>query len=93
LAGQVTRINPRFCEILGGTPAHLIGRSFVEVTHPDAVAPNRAWFLQMTYGEIDRYRLRKRFRCRSDAYAGANLAVALKRDAAGKPNYVIAMVE
>ena len=93
LAGQVTRVNPRFCEILGCTPAHLIGRSFVDVTHPDDVAPNLALFLQMTCGEIDRYRMRKRFRCRSGAYVWANLAVALKRDAAGKPAYVIAMVE
>ncbi len=40
---QALRVNDAFCRLLGRDAAQIVGRSILEFTHPDDVAPSRAW--------------------------------------------------
>jgi diguanylate cyclase (GGDEF)-like protein/PAS domain S-box-containing protein len=93
LNGQLMRVNPRLCQMLGYSAEELRALTFVDITHPDDVARNMALFRQATAGKIDGYRFDKRFRCKSGEYLWTDLAVSLRRSAAGAPQFMIAVIE
>ncbi len=93
LSGQLIRANQRAKELLGYAQEQLVQRTFVHITHPDDVAKNMELFQQMVAGKIDHYRMEKRFLRSDSTFFWANLSVALRRTASGKPDYAIATIE
>jgi diguanylate cyclase (GGDEF)-like protein/PAS domain S-box-containing protein len=93
LNGQLTRVNPRLCRMLGYSAEELRALTFVDITHPDDVAKNMGLFRQAAAGKIDGYRFDKRFRCRNGEYLWTDLAVSLRRSPAGAPQFMIAVIE
>ena len=93
LSGELLRINKHACDRLGYTAAELHNVSFIDITHPDDIASNVGYFHQMTSGAIDNYRLEKRFLRKDGTYLWTHVSVALKRSAAGRPDFMIAVIE
>ncbi len=94
LNGAVLRINQRACDMLGYSHAELhAAHSFVEITHPDDAPANIEEFKRTLAGEIDSYRLELRFRRKDGVHFWAQLSVALKRTAKGRPDYAIVVIE
>jgi diguanylate cyclase (GGDEF)-like protein/PAS domain S-box-containing protein len=93
LDGSLFRVNPAICGMLGYEAVELLGHSFVEFTHPEDVPKNIELFLQITAGNIDRYRMEKRFLHKRGHEVWVNLSVVLRRSGSGKPDFLIAIVE
>ena len=91
--GRVAAVN-RSCEVLLGYEEHeLLGRQTPMLRHPDEAEEIGAQLAELIAGERDAFRREARYVHKGGAVVVTQLAVALVRDADGKPDYVIAMAE
>ena len=87
------QVNARFCAMLGYEEAELIGRSFVNITHPDHVAENTDAVRRLVRGEIPLYKTEKRYLRKDGEVIWGNVTVSLVRDARGEPLFFHTMIE
>jgi len=59
--GVLTDVNPAFCRMLGYSRDELLAMGFADFTHPDDLAREMVEVERLRSGEIDRYRLEKRY--------------------------------
>lgn len=71
----------------------MIGRSFVDFTHPDDRAENFAGFLRLVRGEIKEYRVEKRLLKKDGSIIWSDVTVNLVRDAADQPLRTVTVVQ
>ena len=93
LDGRFLRVNPRICEILGYTKDELTGMTVKQISHPadrDLADAPRA---RVMAGEMDSARLEKRYLRKDGAVVWLAIAIALERDAAGRPLYAISVLD
>jgi PAS domain S-box-containing protein len=91
--GRTVAVNSSCERLLGYSAAELVGRTTTHLRHPDetdAIAEELGGLLR---GEQDAFRREARYVRKDGAIVQIQLAVALVRDADGKPDYVIAMAE
>ncbi|MDO9709697.1 PAS domain S-box protein [Paracraurococcus lichenis] len=93
LDGRWLRVNGRLCEILGYEEAELFGLSFQDLTHPEDLGADLAQVQALLDGSLRSYAMEKRYRRRDGSLVWANLTVSLSRDAAGRPEHFISVVE
>ena len=91
--GRYLQVNRRFCEMVGYTEAELIGRSAAELTHPDDREKGYDLRRMMWEGRLDKFTEEKRYIRKDGSVLWTNRTVSLARDAAGKPNYFIRVIE
>ncbi len=92
--GRFLSVNEAFARMLGYRRDELVGRAFVEVTHPDDRTSN----LERARAQVDgtipgSYQLEKRYVHRGGGVVHARLMTAVVKDAAGGFRYRIAVVE
>ncbi|MDN4161682.1 sensor histidine kinase [Nocardioides abyssi] len=92
LAGRVTLVNPAFAEMLGRDADEVVGLHFAEVTHDEDLAEDTRYFQQALAGELDSYRLRKRYLRADGRPMWADLSVGVVRDDAGRLHHVLAQI-
>ncbi len=61
IEGHLLQINDYALRMIGYTREEIIGRSFEDFTHPDDLAKGKKLYSMLTAGEINSYRLDKRF--------------------------------
>jgi len=93
LSGRFTRVNKRFCEIVGYTEGELLELRFQDITHPDDLEEDLANVSRIIDGEINSYSLEKRYVCKDNSLVWVSLTVSLVRDGPGDPRYFIAVAE
>jgi diguanylate cyclase (GGDEF)-like protein/PAS domain S-box-containing protein len=86
-------VNDHLCQMLGYTRAELLATTWADLTHPDDLPENLVQFERMKAGEIDGYKLEKRFLCKNGTPIDVNLDVKCARDHDGKINHIMAMIE
>ncbi|WP_332671401.1 PAS domain-containing protein [Aromatoleum sp.] len=87
------KTNARLCEILGYPREELFEKSWVEITHPDDVEGSLANYERAMRGEIDGYRIEKRFLRKDGSVVFTTLdARAVRRDN-GEVEYFISTVQ
>ncbi len=91
--GHWLRVNPALCALVGYTEEELLAGTFQDVTHPDDLDADLEQVRQVLAGEIDTYRMEKRYIRKDGSLVWALLAVSLVRDAAGAPLYFIAQIQ
>jgi len=91
--GRWLRVNNKLCAIVGYTCDELLGMTFQHVTHPDDLDADMVQVRQVLAGNIDTYNREKRYIRKDGSLVWVNLTVALVRDAAGRPDYFISVVE
>jgi len=89
---RIVRANTAFCEMLGYTEEELGGLSFVDVTHPEDAERDLHLAEQVFKGEIENYRLEKRYVRKDRGLLWAELTATAIRDWQGKALYGLAMV-
>jgi PAS domain S-box-containing protein len=91
--GHWLRVNARFSEIVGYGEAALRERTIWDITHPDDRQLDREPRAQLLAGEISAYQVEKRYVHRAGHVVWVRLTTSVVRDAAGAPEYVLAVME
>lgn len=90
--GAMFQINTALCATLGRDAAELSQLSWQEVTHPDDISADESLAAQVLNGEIDSYRLLKRYLRPNGDVVWGNLAVSCVRDSDGAVQVFVAQV-
>lgn len=86
-------LNNRLCEIVGYEREELLGMTFQDITHPDDLSADLALFHRALTGEIDTYRMEKRYFHKAGHPVWVNLSVSLERGCDGAPLHFISVIE
>jgi two-component system, OmpR family, phosphate regulon sensor histidine kinase PhoR len=92
LDGRLLMVNDAFCAMLGYDDEHLTSVGFQELTHPDDLDADLELLDQTVAGDIDSYRLRKRYLHAEGHVIWGDLSVALLRSPEGEPLHFISQV-
>ncbi|MGN6252737.1 MAG: ATP-binding protein [Marmoricola sp.] len=92
LDGRLLTLNHALAEMLGRNVEELLGCGFQALTHPEDLDTDLALFHRALAGEIDTYRVRKRYLHASGATVWGDLSVAVARDADDRPLHFIAQI-
>lgn len=93
LDGRFLRINDRYCDLLGYSHSEFHERTFQTITHPDDLDVDLERVRAVLDGHIPRYSLDKRYIRRNGSILWAHLTVSLVRNADGKPEYFVSVIE
>ena len=88
--GRLLRVNEQFARIIGYTAAELVGKTFLELTHPDDLP--ESWEdsgSRLLRGEIPFYEIEKRLVRKDETTVWVHVAVNLVRDAASRPLHTV----
>jgi PAS domain S-box-containing protein len=91
--GRLTRVNRRFCEMMGYSDVELQRRTFLEITHPDDRADSFEEYSRLVRGEIPEYRGEKRYVCMDGSVIWADVTVNLLHDMNLRPLRTIAVIQ
>lgn len=91
--GRWLRVNRKLCDIVGYSPAELMGKTFQDITHPDDLEADLALVRRLLAREIDTYSLEKRYIRKDGNAVWINLTVALVWNPDHEPDYFIAVIE
>ena len=92
LAFRIESANDAYCRMLGYTEDELIGKRLADITHPEALPENLRQQARLGAGEIDHFRMEKRFIHRTGRVVHGILDANLVRNADGKPLYFLGSV-
>ena len=93
LDGVFLRVNEATCRIFGLPAAVMLNLDFQSLTHPDDVDAHRNPMAQMVAGEIQSFRLEKRYLHAEGHTVWVHLAVSLLRNADGTPKHFITQLQ
>ena len=91
--GRYLQANRALCELLGYPADDLVGRSVLDVTHPDDAADNATLLAQLADTTIERYSTTKRYVHADGHPIWVRVQSSPVRDASGRPSYTITHVE
>jgi PAS domain S-box-containing protein len=91
-SGRFIQVNRAQCEITGYSAAELLQMTFQQITHPPDLDKDVALANRLLAGEIESYRLEKRYIHKTGREVWVDLTVSLVRTPAGAPLYFIAQV-
>ncbi|MDP3333510.1 MAG: PAS domain S-box protein [Methylococcaceae bacterium] len=86
-------VNDRLCDLLGYSRQQLLNTTWLELTHPDDIESETAYFERVLGKEIDGYNLDKRFIRQDGSILEAHLAVHCVRNNAGEVDYFVAIIK
>ena len=92
LDGRLLMVNRALCEMLGYDADVLSQRGFQELTHPDDLDADLEQFDRAVAGDIDSYRLRKRYLHADGHVIWGDLSVALVREPDGSPLHFVSQI-
>ncbi|SDD19188.1 PAS domain-containing sensor histidine kinase [Nocardioides lianchengensis] len=92
LDGSLLLVNRALSEMLGYDVESLTQRDFQQLTHPEDLGADLELFGLALEGEIDDYRVRKRYLHADGHVVWGDLSVAVVRDPDGEPLYFISQI-
>jgi PAS domain S-box-containing protein len=87
------QINDQTCSILGYTRDELVLMTWTEMTHPDDFAADLEQFNRILSGQIEQYRMDKRFFRKDGTVVWTRIAVGCVREADGKVHYIVCLMD
>ncbi|MCB1959943.1 MAG: EAL domain-containing protein [Rhodocyclaceae bacterium] len=91
--GVFRRVNTRFCQITGRSAGDLVGCRFDALSPADTRAAEAAQLDILHAGQRDTLQCDKRFVCPDGRMAWATVSISARRDAAGRIDSLIAIVQ
>ena len=89
---RIQHANPAYCAMLGREEHELQGAHIRSITHHEDIESSLQHLELMGQGQLDHYRLEKRYRHRQGHVVHGILDVNLIRDPAGQPSYSLVSV-
>src|SRR6478735_6068277 len=93
LDGQWVRVNKELCNILGYSPEELFALTFQDITYAEDLKDNVPNFSQLRIGEVDTYRVEKRYVHKNGSLVWVKLNTSVIRDFKNTPLYLVAQIE
>jgi len=93
LSGRFLEVNQRFADILGFTREELTELSFRDTNHPDDLDETNAAVQRLLTGEIQEYRMEKRYVRKDRSIIWVLATVTVTKDASGAPMRFIGVLE
>jgi PAS domain S-box-containing protein len=90
---RLLSVNSHFCEMMGRTARELVGLRFEEVTHPDDADLDSQLAARVFTGELDCYRIRKRFLAKNGITMLGDLTATAVRDQNDRILFGVAIVK
>ena len=90
--GRYIECNPKWAEFLGYPREELLGRSYLDVTHPGDAGSTREHWTNLMAGQIGSYLLEKRYVRRDGRIVWGLVSVTPIRDEQGRPLNAIGVV-
>jgi diguanylate cyclase (GGDEF)-like protein/PAS domain S-box-containing protein len=91
--GRFIHVNRQFCEMLGYSEDELLELSIKQVSHPDDSTISDAARRKLRNGEIDSFKIEKRYLRKDGSTIWVALSVAMMRDPQGEPLYDVSVIE
>lgn len=91
--GHFLRVNQAYCELLGYSESELLATNFQSLTHPDDVDANMRYTHQMLAGEIQTYKMEKRYFHKQGHIIWVLLSVSMVRDSQGQPLHFVGQIQ
>jgi two-component system sensor histidine kinase/response regulator len=91
--GRLLRVNEKGCAILGYSREELLGKNFLDFSHPDDLATATELLAGLLRGDSLGYTVEKRYLRKDASPVWCQVAVSLQRDAAGEPAYAIGVIQ
>jgi diguanylate cyclase (GGDEF)-like protein/PAS domain S-box-containing protein len=93
ISGRVTYANRAYAEMFGCPPSECVGLEVTALVHPDDRAPAIEQFGRLIRGEIDQYRVERRYvRKDGGAFWGLASASLLRHESTGAPFYTVVQI-
>ena len=89
---RLLRVNDEFCRMLGYPRAELVNKTWADITHPDDLDANFQQLAAVLAGEIDGYRLLKRYIRADGSVLHAELEVRCVRSPDSSENFTLATI-
>lgn len=93
LNGRLLTVNEAFCSMVGYSERELAGKPVNSITHPDDVQMAEKRLQQLRSGEIEQYRVHKRYIRKDGGVIEGVMTAAVVHDFEGKPLLYVAHVE
>ncbi len=93
LQGRIVEVNPTLTQMFGYTAQEMRRRSVGELAHPDDLPSVWVQYERLLAGELDNFRVEKRYYRKDGEEIICNLTLSLVRDEHGEPAYQVAMLE
>ncbi|MEG4285785.1 PAS domain S-box protein [Microcoleus sp. A006_D1] len=90
---KLVRVNKTYCEMLGYTAAKLLGKTFIEIGHPEDYQKNIQVAAALYRGEIRSSQIEIRQISATGKIVWVNVTATLIRDGEGNPIYNLGMIE
>ncbi|MEO5955567.1 MAG: PAS domain S-box protein, partial [Nitrospiraceae bacterium] len=90
--GRILRSNEQFGHILGYTTAEMLGKTFLELSHPDDPPGDWDTYSSLVRGDIPCFEIEKRLIRKNGTSAWVHVTVNLVLDVAGDPLCTVAIV-
>ena len=91
--GTFERVNPRLCEMFGYAREDLLALKFSDLTHPEDLSRSVQLVGELSQQQREFFAIDKRYVRKDGRVIWASSTVSLMRDAEGKPQSFIAIVE
>lgn len=91
--GRIMDVNDALTRMFGGMAHDVTGRNVGEMVHPDDSPDVWGLYKELISGERDYYRVEKPYYRGDGSVLWTDLSVALLRDAHGRPQYQLALME
>ena len=86
-------VNDRLCDILGYSREEILNKTWAEMTYPGDLASDVAQFDRIVSGEIEQYKLEKRFIRKDGTVIWTEISVGCVRTSDGTVDHVICVME
>lgn len=93
LDGSWLRVNRSVCELLGYSSAELLHTTFQAITHPDDLEADLKFVRRLLLGDIQTYRMEKRYYHKQGHIVWGLLSVSLVRNHKDEPQFFISQIQ
>ena len=86
-------VNQRYCEIVGFSREEILQMKLAELTHPEDVQTSREYLDRIRAGELDEYKIEKRYVRKDGSVIWVHLTVSTVRSVNRDPLYLVAFID
>ncbi len=93
LAEDWISVNQRYCEITGFSREEILLSRLEDITHPEDITASREFLDRIRSGELDEYKMEKRYVRKDGSVIWVHLTVSIVRSVNREPLYLVAFID